>query len=137
MFQINQIVKRGAEWEYERKSNMKYPRHGHACCSVGENFIVVTGSRKDVQRAPFRTELFSINDNKWFELGMFNNGRHYHSSCSFDNSAIYIFCGISNETKKYLNSIEKLVFNPSNIAQSMSNKWELLTVSDQVLLAPR
>jgi hypothetical protein len=35
---------------------------------MGENYIFVTGSRKDVQKAPFRTEMFSINENKWMEL---------------------------------------------------------------------
>jgi hypothetical protein len=94
---------------------MKYARHGHSCCSMGENYIFVTGSRKDVQKAPFRTEMFSIHENKWMELAQINNGRHYHSSCSFENSAVYIFCGISNETKKYLNTIERLYVNLSNM----------------------
>jgi hypothetical protein len=48
---------------------MKYPRHGHSCCSLGENFIVVTGSRKDVQKANVRTEVFNTDENKWYEIG--------------------------------------------------------------------
>lgn len=38
---------------------MKYARHGHSCCSIGENYIVVTGSRKDVAKAQFKTEVFN------------------------------------------------------------------------------
>jgi len=43
-----------------------------------------------------------------------NSGRHYHSSCSFQNKFIYVFCGISNDTKKYMNSIERLEINPND-----------------------
>lgn len=107
---------RDGNWVYDRKANMQYARHGHSCCSLGENYIVVTGSRKEVKEAPFRTELFSINENRWMELQKINNGRHYHSSCSFENSYVYIFCGISNQSKKYLNTIEKLAVNLSNFS---------------------
>jgi hypothetical protein len=114
MFQMNQIVKdpNGQSYNYEAQEKMKYPRHGHSCCSLGENFIVVTGSRKDVQKANIRTEVFNTDENKWYEMGTLNQGRHYHSSCSYNNSYVYIFCGISNETKKYLNTIERVQFNP-------------------------
>jgi hypothetical protein len=57
--------------------------------------------------------MFSINENKFIELSMINNDRHYHSSCSFDSAAIYIFGGISNS--KYLNTIERLNVNLANI----------------------
>mmetsp|Transcript_2630 Transcript_2630/g.1854 ORF Transcript_2630/g.1854 Transcript_2630/m.1854 type:complete len:99 (+) Transcript_2630:701-997(+) len=97
---------------------MKYPRHGHSCCSVGENYVVVTGSRKDTSQALVRTEAYNTDTDTWYELGNINQGRHYHSSCSFNNSFVYIFCGISKESKKYLNSIERLEFNPNNIPAS-------------------
>jgi hypothetical protein len=97
---------------------MKYARHGHSCCSLGEYHVVVTGSRKDVDRAPFRTEVYDTRYDKWTELDQIKQGRHYHSSCSFDCSSIYIFCGISNENKKYLNTIERLKFNPQSIDDS-------------------
>ena len=85
--------------------------------------IIVTGSRKDIDKAPFRTELYNTQTNKWLELAQFTHGRHYHSSCSFQNRFVYIFCGISNETKKYLNAIEKLEFNPFDINASLKYRW--------------
>jgi hypothetical protein len=33
------------------KDKMKYPRHGHSACSLGEKFIIVTGSRKENDQA--------------------------------------------------------------------------------------
>ena len=48
---------------------MQYPRHGHSCCALGENYIVVTGSRKDISKAPFKTEIYSIYEDKWMEMG--------------------------------------------------------------------
>lgn len=107
---------------------MKYPRHGHSCCAHGENYLVVTGSRKDINKAQNRTEVYNVQTDKWFELAMINQGRHYHSSCSFNNEYIYIFCGISNESKKYLNTVEKLFFDGTHINPSSQHKWELLNI---------
>jgi hypothetical protein len=64
-------------------------------------------------------------------------GRHYHSSCGFSNKYVYVFCGISNETKKYLNTIERLEVNPDNIASSLRNTFQILHVVNNVLLTPR
>jgi len=47
---------------------MTYARHGHACCSLGENFIIVTGSRKDIDNACKQTELYNTVTNKWTTL---------------------------------------------------------------------
>ena len=116
---------------------MKFPRHGHSCCSLGENFIVVTGSRKDHDKAPVRTEVYNTEVNRWMTLADLNFGRHYHSSCSFSSKYIYVFCGIYNENKKYLNSIERLEFNPNDINASLLKKWVALEVQNSNLLSPR
>jgi hypothetical protein len=42
----------------------------------------------------------------WFEMPNLNVGRHYHSSCQFNERFVYIFCGIANKTRKYINSFE-------------------------------
>lgn len=69
MFQMNQIVlSPSGNYTLEPKQRMKYARHGHSCCSFGENLIVVTGSRKEVERAPHRTELYNTSSNKWITL---------------------------------------------------------------------
>lgn len=117
MFQLSQIVLNNQTNKYvlEAREKMKFARHGHSCCSLGEKFIVVTGSRKDTDRAPYRTELYNTETNKWIELAQFNQGRHYHSSCTLQSKFIFVFCGISNETKKYLNTIERLEFNSADI----------------------
>jgi len=48
-----------------------------------------------------------------------NEGRHYHASCSFKDKFVYVFCGISNATKKYVNTIEKY-------DQSTKKNWEIV-----------
>ena len=113
---------------------MKYPRHGHSCCTLGETFIFVTGSRKDTDKAPNKTEMYDTRQDAWVELAMFNQGRHYHSSCSFQSKFVYIFCGISNETKKYLNSIERLEFDPNSIQNSLKKTWVKLEIANMALL---
>lgn len=70
MFQMNQIVASGDGLTYNlvQKERMKYPRHGHSCCSLGESMVIVTGSRKDTDKAQFRTEMYNTNTDKWIEL---------------------------------------------------------------------
>jgi N-acetylneuraminic acid mutarotase len=58
-----------------------------------------------------------------------NIGRHYHSSCGFGEKSVYVFCGIANKTRKYINSIEKY-------DQANRNSWQLIEVS-QKLFADR
>eukprot|EP00347_Sterkiella_histriomuscorum_P011771 403371155 len=137
MFQMNEIVKSGPSYALQQKQKMKYPRHGHSCCTLGETFIFVTGSRKDTDKAPNKTEMYDTRQDAWVELAMFNQGRHYHSSCSFQSKFVYIFCGISNETKKYLNSIERLEFDPNSIQNSLKKTWVKLEIANMALLQPR
>ena len=54
----------------------------------------------------------------WYELPDLNIGRHYHSSCSFRDQFLFVFCGIANSTRKYINSIEKYDHSKRN------QKWE-------------
>ena len=117
MFQISQLVPiQGQENQYrmEQKAKMQFARHGHSCCSLGENLIFVTGSRKDIDGASKQTEMYNTDLNKWTTLGPMNMARHYHSSCTFKNSFLYVFCGISNDSKKYLNTIERLEVRPQD-----------------------
>jgi hypothetical protein len=90
------------------KDKMKYPRHGHSACSLSDKFIVVTGSRKENDQAHVKAECYNIDIDLWFDLPQLNEGRHYHASCSFLEKFVYVFCGIANATKKYINSIERL-----------------------------
>lgn len=62
MFSIRQLVpsaKGDDSYDLNSLEKCKYARHGHSCCSLGENYIVVTGSRKDIDRAPHRTEIYN------------------------------------------------------------------------------
>ena len=38
------------------RDKLKYPRHGHSACSLGDKFIVVTGSRKENDAAHMKCE---------------------------------------------------------------------------------
>lgn len=89
-----------------KKDSMKHPRHGHATTWFGEKFIVVTGSRKEKNHSDVKCEMYNTAMDLWFEMPDLNIGRHYHSACSFSDRLVYVFCGIANQTKKYINSIE-------------------------------
>lgn len=98
---------------------MQYARHGHSLCTISDQYILVTGSRKEVSNASHKVELYDANNDEWMELSDINTGRHYHSSCNFDNKFIYLFGGIKNADKKYVNSIEMLPFSMGNF----KNRW--------------
>ena len=57
------------------------------------------------------------------------NGRHYHASCEFNNEWVYVIAGISNLTKRYIASIERL-----NVQQCLSNLnslWQEVEVRNE------
>jgi hypothetical protein len=103
------------------RDKLKYPRHGHSACSLGDKFIFVTGSRKENDNAHVKCECYNTDIDLWFEVPQLNEGRHYHASCSFLDRFVYIFCGISNSSKKYINSIEKF----DNLTKK---SWELINI---------
>ncbi len=96
MFSLNKLViTSNGSARLDKKMNMKFARHGHSVCGFADRYLVVTGSRKEINRAPFRTEIYDTVDDQWLESGQLVTGRHYHSSCSFGREAIYVFCGIA------------------------------------------
>lgn len=104
---------------------MKYARHGHSVCTIGGRYILVSGSRKEVNQAAQRVELYDIQIDEWVELCKINEGRHYHSSCNLNNNFVYIFGGIQNSNKKYSASIERMAFSLDNF----NNPWEKINMS--------
>ena len=50
------------------------------------------------------SELYHIALNQWIELPNMRNGRMFHSSCGFNDRAVYVFFGF-NQTK--VNTIER------------------------------
>jgi hypothetical protein len=96
MFECNEIFVEESSCLMLPKDKLKYPRHGHSACSLGEKFIVVTGSRKETDQAQIRCECYNVDIDIWFDIPNLNEGRHYHASCSFLDRFIYVFCGISN-----------------------------------------
>ena len=65
------------------------------------------------------------------ELPMINEGRHYHSSCSFNDQFIYIFGGIQNQNKKYSGSVERMIFSTTKF----NNPWEKLNLQQMPSLS--
>ena len=103
---------------------MKFARHGHSCCAIMDRYILVSGSRKEVNQAANRAEIYDTQLNEWMELSKINIGRHYHSSTNMNNKYVFIFGGIENSTKKYSNSIERLEISITNY----NNQWEVMDI---------
>ena len=120
MFSTRELVQDSmGMYNLAKRKPMKYARHGHAACSFGKNFIIVTGSRKDQDGADKATEMYDASNDQWKTLKPMNTGRHYHSSCSFNQKFVYVFCGISNQSRRYINGVERLkVANEGTIAQT-------------------
>lgn len=106
--ECRKLTQQGQSYSFEAKANMLYPRHGHSACAVGETQIVVTGGRHG---AGNECELFERSKNQWRELPKLLRRRHYHSSCAFEGRSIFVFCGIDNDTRGYINKIERLQLN--------------------------
>jgi len=85
----------------------------------------VTGSRIEENDANKSVEQYNIDMDIWFDLPSLNNGRHYHSSCTLGNQFIYVFAGISSETKKYFNSIERF----DSMGKGAKRDWAVITIA--------
>ena len=100
MFQCRELVPKPNPQKYqlmfEDRKRMKYARHGHSCTAIMDRYIVVSGSRKEVNSAAQKVELYDTQIDEWIELPKINEGRHYHSSCHFNHKFVYVFGGIHN-----------------------------------------
>jgi len=112
MYQCRELTKKFNSATYNlqfvEKKRMRYARHGHSCCAIANRYILVSGSRKEVNQAANRVEIYDTVIDEWMELNKINEGRHYHSTANINNSWIYLFGGIQNSNKKYSASIERL-----------------------------
>jgi len=113
-----------------KKANMRSPRHGHAACSFMGKYVLVTGSRKDVDFSARKVEIYDTDNNIWTNLPMMVNGRHYHASCEFNNEWAYVFAGISNVSKRYIASIERL--NVKQCLNNLNTHWGEVEVKNEL-----
>ena len=118
--ETRKLVKKDDKFGFGACADMRHPRHGHSACSVNDKFIVVTGSRVD--KAGDMCEIYNQVMNKWTDLPKMKSPRHYHSSCAFNSGQIFVFCGINNPTKKYINTIEMLDINM--FQQGINTNWQ-------------
>ncbi len=81
---------------FEMRASLHHPRNGHSVCAVGITHLVVTGTRIGNGAS---CEIMDIKANKWSMLPEMNVARHYHSSCSFNQSKVFVFCGIEQQSK--------------------------------------
>ena len=109
---------------------MKAPRHGHAACAFMGKYVLVTGSRKDVDYSARKTEIYDTESNVWTSLPMMLNGRHYHASCEFNNEWAYVFAGISNVSKRYISSIERI--NVKQCLNNLNTNWVEVDVRNEL-----
>jgi hypothetical protein len=77
-------------WEIETQNftvhercRLKFPRHGHALARIQSKFIYCIGSRKDTQESSKSVEVYNVSLDLWYEIAPLNEGRHYHSACTF------------------------------------------------------
>lgn len=58
-----------------------------------------------------------------------NHGRESHTSCSFQDGSVYVFCGRSTEKKNQINRFECLNLDPKNILGSLGTPWKDIKVN--------
>lgn len=89
MYQCREIVKKfnsaSYNLQFDEKKRMRYARHGHSCCAIANKYILVSGSRKEVNNAANRVEIYDTELDEWMELAKIIEGRHYHSTCNMNN----------------------------------------------------
>ena len=131
MFQCREVVPKTGSAKFNLQfiemKKMRYARHGHSVCQIQDRYLIVSGSRKEVNSAATRVELYDTNNDDWMDLANLNEGRHYHSSCQFSNQYLFVFGGIQNQSKKYSATIERLYFEIGG-----KRTWETLNHKPQI-----
>ena len=91
---MSKIIRNGHNEYYSvKKASMKYKRQEHSVCCIGK-YILVTGSFSvDLEEAYRRVEKYDIRYDKWEIMPPMNQGRALHSSCSFSDRYVFVFCG--------------------------------------------
>jgi hypothetical protein len=79
--ECRKLLKQADKFNFEPRESMKFPRHGHSACAVGDRLIAVTGGRIGTGTA---CEMYHTLTNKWENLPDLTTKRHYHSSCAFE-----------------------------------------------------
>lgn len=79
--QTRKLVATKGKFKLELKASCKYARNGHAITNVGNTHVVVSGTRINDGST---CEVYELKSDTWSDLPSLKNGRHYHSSCSFN-----------------------------------------------------
>ena len=77
-----------------------------------------------------KTAIYSTEADQWSDLPLMINGRHYHASCEFNSEWVYVFAGISNVTKRYISSIERL--NVKQCLNNLNTLWSEFVVKNEL-----
>ena len=132
--QCRQLLELDGAYEFFPRTDMLYSRVGHSACSLGDDGIVVTGSK--VPDVTNTCEYFNANTSIWLELPKLQEARYYHSSCSFNGSLVYVFCGSDpKSTNSYVSSIEMLEIG--KILDEQFAQWKVVNVSPAGILTER
>lgn len=67
-------------------------------CSLGEKYIIATGSYLKDDKMHETTERYDLMRERWSELPSLTTGRSFHSSCTFEIRYAFVFCGLRHET---------------------------------------
>ena len=60
---------------------------------------------------------------------MMIHGRHYHASCEFNSEWVYVFAGISNVSKRYIPTIERL--NVKSQLNNLNTMWQEVEIKNE------
>ena len=117
--QTRKLVHHKGKFKLDLLASCKHPRNGHGITNVGSSQVVVTGTRIGNGAT---CEAYDVKSNKWSDLPELNNGRYYHSSCTFNQKQVFVFCGLCTTSKKYLDTIEVLDFSTN------ATQWQMFEI---------
>ena len=83
-------------------------------------------------------EIYSIEEDRWYEGPKLNYPRANCSACPFDDRIIYIFTGKSNDTNLMIERLDAGLHGSSNLMKSIDEdlslslqyKWEVIELQN-------
>ena len=110
---------------------MKLARANTPLCLVADRFIIAAGGQISSSSFTKEVEIYSINDNKWFQGQPLSVPRANTSMAKFGSRHIFIFNGFQNQYQStQLNCIEYLDLVSLDQKTMSATQWVTLTIGN-------
>jgi len=116
---------------------MLAPKINIPVCLIKNKYVYLCGGF--YKQMLIDCDIYSIEEDRWFDGPKLNHPRANCSLCPFDDRFIYIFTGKANETSLFIERLDAGLHGSSNLLKSIDEdlslslayKWEVIEIQEK------